>query len=104
MTVRTLTRATHLVGVVGQVRDGGAQAALRGQQPGVLAHLLGQQDADGGGTGALGLLHRTTQHHHLLHQVLRDGHTDHMSTDRRSTLQLQTFFFGSLGSNRKLKG
>lgn len=60
----------HLVGVVRQVADGCGQAALGRQQVSILAHLLGQQDADGSRAGLLGLLHSTPQHHHFLHQVL----------------------------------
>lgn len=87
---------THLVGVVRQVGDGGGQAPLRGQQVGVLAHLLSQQDADSSRTRALSLLHGTTQHHHLLHQVLRDGDT------KRSHHKIRTSAL-TYGQQNKLK-
>lgn len=70
--VGALEFVTYLVGVVRQVFDGCGQAALRGQQTGVLAHLLSQEDANSSRAGLVGQLDSPLQHHHLLHQVLSD--------------------------------
>lgn len=62
--------ATYLVGALWEVGHGGGQAALRGQEAGVLSELVGQDQA----------LHRylafpqeldgLAQDHHLLHKIL----------------------------------
>lgn len=90
----------YLVGVVRQVGDGGGQTALGGQQVGILAHLLSQQDANSSGTRALGLLHCTPQHHHLLHQILRDGNAEHISTTKDPSC-IYRLYFGQLGATQQ---
>lgn len=79
-------QSAHLVRAVGQVAHGGGQAALRGQQAGVVGELLRQDGALHGHLPVPQALDGLPQDHHLLHQILGQQREANRGTKKQITL------------------